>query len=169
MCLIERWACTGTHVHTGTHRHSTRNTHIHTQHTHTHGTHSTQHTDTHIAHPHTAHIHRHTWHTQTQGTHNYTNIQRCARTHVHMHRAHGGTHVWPYSCGVHSGTHTCLHEHMHTCTLSPGAWGQQGERPPRGRVPFAHLIQKLSAREAWPRTKCQCVLRGAACPFPGGR
>lgn len=91
---------------------------------------------------------------------------RCAKAPVHAHtygHADRGTRVWSRSHAVHIQAHT--HVCVHTSTLSPGALGQQGVRPPWGCVPFPHLIQKLSARKPGREQNVKCVLRGAACPL----
>lgn len=102
-------------------------------------------------------------HIQTQHTQSH---RRSRGTHTHTRgQAHTEAHVWTHSRGVHvqAPTRVC----MHTCTRARSArsFGPAGGRPPRGHVPFAHLIQKLSALEAWKRTKCQvCAERRSLSP-----
>lgn len=88
------------------------------------------------------------------GAHGHTQVGTRSDAHVEA-PAGGHTHV------------ACLLRRIHVSahTLSPGASGRRGARPPRGRVPFAHLIQKLSARKPGGEQNVKCVLRGAACPL----
>lgn len=100
--------------------------------------------------------------------HGHTRTDMGARMGVWTH-AHTGTHVDTLTCVLTFRLRhvpACTHAHVHT---QPWTSDRQGERPPWGRVPFAHLIQKLSAWEAWMRTKCQvCAERLRPAPFPGG-
>lgn len=89
-----------------------------------------------------------------------------AEGHTHAYGcAHGGARMWTRSRGLLAQAHTRVSTHTCTQAHSPGASGRQGVRPPRGRVPFAHLIQKLSARKPGGEQNVKCVLRGAACPL----
>lgn len=101
-------------------------------------------------------------------THAYAHTRSDARTRTDTHigvPACGHAHVACLLRHIHVSAHTRVSTHTCTQAHSPGASGRQGARPPRGRVPFAHLIQKLSARKPGGEQNVKCVLRGAACPL----
>ena len=93
-------------------------------------------------------------HTHTRGD---TRVEACTRGHAH---------VWTLMWCAHSGTPMCLHAQVHTSALGPEL-RPAGSESPRGRVPFARLIQTLSAREAGWEQNVRCVLRGRPSPASG--